>query len=375
MTRLRVGIVGAGIGGLTTAWALARRGAEVRVFDQGPIPNPMGSSMDEHRIIRHAYGAMRGYALMIPQAFAAWERLFGDLGRDYLVRAPATYCLRMDLDWYSHVSACLDHMGIAYRDIPLDTVAADLPMVNRDRLQRVVETQGAGMLRAGAITQALADFLPSQGVTLHPHRSITDFDPETGRLGGESFDSIVVAAGAWLPKLLPGLIEAPQASVQTVVYLEPPADLAEAWSRAPLLLNRLPVAAGGAYIMPPLAGLRLKAGDYDHTFAGDPAAPRVPQAAHVENILEACRMALADFGRYRILETKSCFYTVTRDERFVLRPLGARGWVVSACSGHGFKFAALMGEAAADGVTGLRTAQDVGDFMASRQTEAILASA
>jgi NADPH-dependent 2,4-dienoyl-CoA reductase/sulfur reductase-like enzyme len=59
-------IVGGGIAGLLTAWALARRGVAVTVFEQGPLPNPHSSSFDEHRIIRHAYGAMEGYARLMP---------------------------------------------------------------------------------------------------------------------------------------------------------------------------------------------------------------------------------------------------------------------------------------------------------------------
>jgi glycine/D-amino acid oxidase-like deaminating enzyme len=40
---------------------------------------------------------------------------------------------------------------------------------------------------------------------------------------------------------------------------------------------------------------------------------------------------------------KACFYTVTDDERFVVEKQGAKGWVMSPCSGHGFKFGAVMG--------------------------------
>jgi sarcosine oxidase/sarcosine oxidase subunit beta len=77
-------------------------------------------------------------------------------------------------------------------------------------------------------------------------------------------------------------------------------------------------------------------------------------------------MAFADFERYRVLEAKACFYTVTGDERFVLRPLGERGWLLSACSGHGFKLAALMGLGAADAVMGRRSAAELGAWAAGR---------
>ncbi len=370
---MKIGIVGAGIMGLASAWALARRGHAVTVFDQGPIPNPVCSSFDEHRIIRHAYGNMRGYALMMPEAFAAWGRMWDDLGRSHFVPAPATYCFRMEFDWYRHVSACLDHMGIAYRDVPPDEVARDLPMVNRDGLFRVVETHGSGLLMADRIVTDLVRALPAMGVDLRPHSRIAAVDPERARLDGWEGDAIVVAAGAWVGQLLGELPEAPRPTAQTVVYLEPPADLAEAWSRAPLLLNRLPVASGGAYILPPLAGSRLKAGDYAHNDDGAPDAPRVPTARQIERVMEAARLSLAGFERYRMIEAKSCLYTVTSDERFAIRPLGARGWLASACSGHGFKMAALVGEAVADGVTGARPAAEVTDWMAARLTDPILA--
>ncbi|MBP6769531.1 MAG: NAD(P)/FAD-dependent oxidoreductase, partial [Reyranella sp.] len=66
--------------GLATAWGLARQGHEVELFEQGPIPNPLASSTDEHRLIRHPYGAHVGYARMIDDAYAAWALLWADLG-------------------------------------------------------------------------------------------------------------------------------------------------------------------------------------------------------------------------------------------------------------------------------------------------------
>jgi glycine/D-amino acid oxidase-like deaminating enzyme len=67
---------------------------------------------------------------------------------------------------------------------------------------------------------------------------------------------------------------------------------------------------------------------------------------------------IAIFDSYAVLERKACYYTVMEDEKFIVRPVGVAAWVVSACSGHGFKFGPLMGEIAASAVMGKRSAED-----------------
>ena len=368
-------IVGGGIAGLSTAWGLARRGFDVHVFDQGPLPNPKCSSYDEHRIIRHSYGEWKGYAALMPAAFRTWERLWQDIGTSHYEPCGAVYFLRHDNGWYRDTSTSLDEMGIGYRDIPLDTVAERFPMIETEGLLRVVETDGAGMLFPIRILTDMVVLLARMGVHLHSYAKVTEVDPEHGRLkiGAtvHEADVVVVAAGAWADRLVPELRGVGIPSRQAVLYMAPPKDLAAAWDRAPVMLDARP--EGGLYTLPPRRGTRLKIGDHVFSRTGDADEDRVATAKDLERLWPAARAAYRDLDRYSVIEPKACFYTVTDHEEFYVKPTGAAGWVISACSGHGFKLGALMGDGVAAAIAGERPAEGVADWAAGRLREPALA--
>jgi glycine/D-amino acid oxidase-like deaminating enzyme len=354
-------IVGGGIAGLLTAWALARRGVAVTLFEQGTLPNPASSSFDEHRIIRHAYGTMEGYARLMPATFALWDRLWGDLGQSYYEPTGAAYFLRDDTSWYEPSIRALQQMGVGYRDLPVGQVGDRYPMINPAGLTRIVETEGAGILFASAIVTALVAALPAMGVRLVTSCPVSLVDPESGAVvaNGERHrgDAVVIAAGAWADQLVPSLRGIAVPSRQAVMYLAPPPDLAAAWARAPVILNRSLV--GGTYTLPPRRGTRLKIGDHLFSRRGNPDDDRVAREPDLARLIPALAVGFRDIDRYTVLERKACFYTVTEDERFIVRPAGDKAWVISACSGHGFKLAPSMAEAVAQALTGERPAVDI----------------
>ncbi|APT60192.1 FAD-dependent oxidoreductase (plasmid) [Roseomonas gilardii] len=368
-----VSVVGGGIAGLLTAWALSRRGVRVTVFEQGPLPNPHCSSFDEHRIIRHAYGAMPAYARLMPGAFSLWDRLWGDIfpagqQRGYL-ETGLTYVLRGDNGWYDITAQSLDELGVAYGDVPLDAVPGRYPMLNCDGVTRVVETGGAGVLFPSIIMTALVAALPGMGVQFVPSCKISAVNADAGEVvaNGERHraDAVVVAAGAWVDRLVPALKGIAVPSRQAVVYLAPPSDLASAWATAPAIITRdFSGDIGSTYTLPPRQGMRLKVGDHLFSRRGDPDDDRVARSEDLEVLSAALPLVYRDFERYTVLERRACFYTVTEDERFIVRPTGDRTWVVSACSGHGFKLAPAMAEAVAQALTGERDAAGISAWAA-----------
>lgn len=354
MTKAKVIVVGAGINGLATAWALARRGYQVEVFDKSAIPNLMSSSYDEHRITRPFYGEMHDYAAKMPEAFRLWDALFADIGARHFDPLPIITLERERANWIDASLADVDAMGTGWREIPLDDVARNYPMIRTDGLTRVVAFDGGGMLFPIRILTDLVVHLGERGVRFHQGSEITSVDPEAGSViaGGKvhSADHIVIAAGAWVTRLLPELAERLTPSRQAVMFLTPPPAFAALWRTASPFMDF--GAASGCYALPPRPGTRLKIGDHVFTRRGDPDASRTASEADVERLISAGRLAFNDFDAYIPLERKACYYTVTDDESFVITRLGARGTVVSACSGHGFKLAPFSGEEAARLVDG-----------------------
>lgn len=351
----RVLVVGGGIAGLCTAWALNRRGFQVDLFEQGPLPNPRASSYDEHRITRHAYGTLDGYAWLMPHAFAAWERLWQDIGARHYDPAPVVYFIREDTPWHAATARSLDALGVEHREIPLADVPGRFPMVEPEGLTRVVETGRGGVLFPIRILTDLVVMLARNGVCFHAGSRVAEVDPDAGRLvtdegGVYRGDAVVIAAGAWVNKLVPGHAARLVPSRQAVMYVAPPAELARAWADAPVLIDL--GQSSGTYTLPPRPGTRLKVGDHEFTRRGDADGDRIATRDDVARLEAAAHLAYRGFGRYAVLERKVCFYTVTHDERFVVEPWGAKALVVSACSGHGFKLGALTGEIAAASVAG-----------------------
>jgi len=368
MSRGKVLVVGGGIAGLSTAWALARRGFAVELFEQGALPYARASSYDEHRIIRHAYGDMEGYAYLMPAAFRVWEALWAAIGATHYDAMPVIYLMRGESEWYETTRRSMGRMGVACEDIPIEAAMARYPMVNPDGVTRVVRTEGAGILYPIRILTDLVKLIAGLGVVLHPDTRVEAVDLEAGLVttgvGVVGGDAVVVTAGAWVNRLVPSTIGEAVPSRQAVMFLAPPPRFAAAWQAAPVLIDL--GAESGTYTLPPRAATRLKIGDHQFTRRGDPDEDRVGTDADVARLTEAARRAWRDFDEYTVLERKACFYTVTADERFLVRREGARGWLGSACSGHGFKLGPLIGDGIAGAIAGERTEAAVSVWAAGR---------
>jgi glycine/D-amino acid oxidase-like deaminating enzyme len=168
-------------------------------------------------------------------------------------------------------------------------------------------------------------------------------------------DRLVVAAGPWVSRLLPSMARRVTPSRQVVAYAQPPREYVQHWQHGPMLMD---LDGAGFYLVPPAGGTDMKIGDHRFSLQGQPDVDREAGEAEARVVFEQARRALRDFDRYAITSTRTCFYTVEPGERFLVERLG-RTWLVSACSGHGFKFGPLTGLSVADGVAERRGAEEI----------------
>jgi len=357
---MHVIVVGAGIDGLSTAWSLAKRGVQVTLLEQASlIPNPLSASGDQHRIIRRAYGGFGGYQRRIDEAYDAWSEMWDDIGGPHLVDTGFLLVSQVPGDEADVYRDSLKSNGYPVEDLePLDA-AARYPFLDGDTIRAVSFSKEGGVLLCRKIADGLVAWLEANEVDVRTEAKVVGVDAAAGtvRLADERTyrgDHIVVTAGAWVLGLLPELSDTLTTYRTAVAYLTPPADLTSAWEQAPVILD-----VGGTvdgYVITPVAGTGLKVGAGIHKRRSGPDADRIPAPDEGRTIRDYFAPPFARVDEYGVAEVVTCAYTFTADEHFMMR-CEDRMSVVSACSGHGYKFGAAVGRRIAAGIVGENSAE------------------
>ena len=350
---MEVVVVGAGIAGLSTAWSLAKRGHRVTLLEQGSIPNPLAASGDHHRIIRRAYPSGSGYGRAITEAYSAWEEMWADLGQCHYDHRGFACVSREPGDEAEDYLEGLKEGGFPFDLLTAEETASRWPFFDPATIRYAYFSEEGGALHCRRIADGLCEWLRANDVDVREQARVVSVDADAGTVAladGETLhaDRIGVTAGAWVTKLFPDLAGTLSTQRTAVVYLDPPADLKAAWERAPVILD-----VGGTvdgYIIPPSGGGGLKFGTGLHKKVNpDADADRAPRPEEGAQILSHFSPPMARLSEYTVLEVVTCAYTFTADERFFGMGKG-KAIVVSACSGHGYKFGAAVGRRVADAV-------------------------
>jgi monomeric sarcosine oxidase len=357
--RVDVLVVGAGLMGSATAWAASQRGLSVLVVEQFEPGHRHGSSHGSARIVRRAYSDPL-YTQLSGRAFELWRELEGDAGQPVLRMLGG-----LDFGPRRDVRAVAEHLaagGVAHE--VLDAADAERRWPGMRFGGPVVYHPQAGTVDADAAVAAFLDGARRRGAQLLSSTAVVSVRPDGDGAAVTLADGaalragqVVVAAGAWVGPLLDGLAPLPPLRVtQEQIFHFPRLDAAaEPW---PSVIHedelRVYHLAGGR-----------DGGPGDDRKIGDHEGGRPVTAAARDGAVDPA-------GRQRIIEyvkrwlpgldptprgEATCLYTSTPSEDFILDRVGPLV-VCSPCSGHGAKFAPLIGELATDLLLGRDTVPD-----------------
>ncbi len=357
-------IVGGGILGVASALELRTRGASVTVLEPGPLPHPDASSTDISKLVRADYAKDAFYSDLMEdsfEGFRAWNMLFGEMlfhetGLLVLCKSELAEG-SFEGDSFSLLSK---------RDYPLTRlrggeIAARVPAIRDGAYQEAYVNERGGWAESGKLVARLAQEAIAKGVVIREGVAVRPLgkpsrvfsEPSEARhvltQANEkiAFGTLIVAAGAFTPVLLPELADRMTPIGQSVFHFAPKAP---ALFTAPTFLPWAgDIAQSGFYGFPFHEGV-LKIANHGRGLAVDPRGPRVVPADREAKFRAFLRDAMPAAADAPVVRTRLCLYCDTFDGDFFIdhHPERPGVMVASGGSGHMFKFAPALARHVAD---------------------------
>jgi sarcosine oxidase len=303
--------------GLATGWALKRRGLEPVVSEQFHVGHDRGSSHGRSRIFRFAYGEDE-YVRMAQEALPLWRELEAETG-ETLLELHGLVEIVQALE--ESTAFTLERCGVEWERLERDEAERRYPIKLPEGSFAVVQPE-AGIVRAD---KALSVF--RRGLDVRENTRVHPDELDA--------DAVVVTAGAWVNELLDEPLDV-KVTHETLCYFRTN-------GRRPIPSVVSFKVGRYTHDMYSLADPRhgLKVGAHHAGLASEANLLGEPDPELVERITAWAREIhpLADPDPVGV---QTCVYTTTPDESFVLERRG-RIVVGSPCSGHGFKFAPVIG--------------------------------
>jgi len=368
-----VAVIGLGAMGGAALHQLARRGQRVVGFEQFRPGHERGSSHGETRIIRLGYFEHPSYVPLVHAAIPRWRALEREAGQALL---HVTGILEMGAPDGTLVAGTLrsaQQHGLPHEVLDAAAVARRFPVFRLPpRFVGVLQPDGGILAAAPAVAAQLA-LARAAGAEVRTNEAVRAIEPSTSGVrvitdrGSITAGQAVVAAGPWVKQLLPDLPVPLRVTRQVVGWFAPSDPAAFARDRCPVFMVENQDGIFYGFPAGPQPGVKFaKHHHADETV--DPAATARPMDQVDEAMLRTALAAHVPAANGALLAAQTCRYTMTPDGDFILDRLpGAPAVIVaSPCSGHGFKFAPVIGEIVADLVTQGETRHDISRFGLAR---------
>lgn len=376
-------MIGLGIFGSAAAYFLARRGVSVAGFDALGRAHDFGSSHGTTRMTRLAYFESPQYVPLLRRSLELWRQLEAESSRTLTNLNGGLYigtpqCALVSGSLQSARAHDLAHEFLSAAEIRSRFPAFSLPA----NFFGVYEKNTAGIIYAEAVLNTYRDLALGQGASLSFETPVIGWNATASGAkvtlaGGASVeaDALVIAAGPWMRQVL-ATVELPLRVVRVYTAYFKPDDPARFGSKQ-MPIYCLSDEDGFFYGFPWQHSKGMKVGCHRNeemmtlSAGGTDWKPEqcdrnvsAPEIANLERKLQRYLPGSAQAHA----SSSTCLYTMTPDEHFIIDRLPAAPQVVyaSACSGHGFKFAPVIGEVLADLATTGQTRQAI-EFLSARR--------
>lgn len=364
-----------GVGGMGSAalWQLARRGQSVLGLDRFDLGHGMGSSHGLSRIIRLAYFEHPDYVPLLRRAYELWRETETLAGEQLLyVTGGLDAGPEAGRIVQGSLSACAVH-ELPHELLSAAEIGTRFPGYRLPEGYAGVYQADAGFVASERAILAYAMLAVEAGAELHGREQVIAIEPtgagamvitERGRYRA---GKVIVSAGPWIADLLPGMTRLAIAERQVLGWFQPRDPALFTRDRFPV--SNLETDIGQFYQFPMWGIPGFKIGIYNHfreqghadALSRDPTA--IDEAA--------LRMAIQRFfpeADGPTLRLATCLFTNAPDEHFILDALPEHPQIIiaSPCSGHGFKFASVIGEILADMATDSAVRQKLSLFSYDR---------
>lgn len=353
-------VIGLGAMGSTTAYQLAKRGQKVLGIDQFGPAHDQGSSHGGSRIIRQAYFEDPSYVPLLLRSYELWEEIEKESGEDILIVTGGLMFGPPDSLTVSGSIGSAKQWGLSYEVLDSSEIRNRFPAFTPEPHHIALYEKKAGFVRPELSVYTHLQQAEKHGAELRFFEPVVSWEANPSGEGVKvvtehgtyEAGKLVVSAGAWAPQLLQDLGVRLEVERHIQMFFEPIGGI------EPYRVGKHPIYIwegdeGVQLYGFPSFGIGAEGAKVAFFRKGKPCTPQTIDRNVYTNEVELIREYLEQFipslnGRF--LQGKTCMYTNTEDEHFVIstHPSHPQVSVAAGFSGHGFKFASVVGEILAD---------------------------
>jgi sarcosine oxidase len=382
MTAYDTVVVGLGAMGSAALMQLARRGQRVLGLEAFGPNHQLGSWHGESRVIRLAYYEHPNYVPLLRRAYELWAELERDSGAELLTRTGGLMIGLPDGELVAGSLASATEHGLEHAVLDAADVERRYPALRLAPTEVAVWEPAAGFLRPERCVATFVRLARAAGATVHYETPVRDWQASATGVeivtdhGRFQADQAVFACGARLSQVLGDAAPPVRAERIPLFWLRPRAPDLFALGALPIYLWEIG-AGQHVYGFPHLEWPGVKvARHHSGDWCAADEVDRTVSAVDEERLRDAIAIRIPALNG-PVESSLICLYENSADFHFLIDRVAAHPNVVYAggFSGHGFKFASVIGEILADLVTSDRATPDADFLKAARLTHPAPSSA